>query len=95
MLKGFLYLLTGICGLIQFIWCPVYAGISEDNLYFWVVCSNCRAFLWIFAAIDIIIGLVLLVATWKTKETTTGIDEVRGTIFLLVFSIIVVLLSLF
>ena len=95
MLRAALYCIAGILGWVQFLWLPVFIGFSETNVYAWAVCSNCRAFLWIFATVDLGIGLVSLIIHLLGKAETMDIDSVSGLNFVLIVSFIVLAASVF
>ncbi len=93
-MRGLFYILAGIIGWIQFIWTPIYFGISEVNAYVWAVCANCRAFVWIPASIAIIMGgLYIIMDKFSNSDYQVSIH--KGYLFYLVVTIIVDVLTIF
>lgn len=95
MIRAILYSIVGILGIIQFIFLPVYFDISSQNVYVFAICSNCRAFLWLFSAIDLVIGIILVIDYAIHKDDTVGISEDVTYLFILIVSVVALILSMF
>ena len=93
-MKGLAFVLAGIFGWVQTLWLPLYIGISEDNIYIWAVCDNCRGFSWVISSIAIIIGGLLIFLSKKHADDYNDIVG-KGMTFYLVFTILVNILTIF
>ena len=94
MAQGLLYILSGIIGWIQFLWTPLYLGLSEQNVYAWAVCSNCRASIWLFGSLNILIGIVYIILYFVNKTEFDALTG-KGFLFYLIFVFVLDVLTIF
>ena len=93
-MKGIAYIVTGIVGWIQFLWAPLYIGVSEKNVYLWAVCANCRAAVWVFSTISIVLGILyIILAHYKPDDYLEATS--KGYIFYLGVNILMDVLTIF